>query len=750
MLQRLRFSVDTGWLVAALLPLLGILPTLNGDWVINTADGVFHVHRIFAMTTLMQHGDFYPRWIPYFHLGYGYPVFNFYAPLATWIGGLLGLIGITAPVAFALVVAGGWMVGSAGVYGLARRWQPPAAALVSAALWAYAPSAFQGVWNIGSIAQLSASAVVPWLLLAVVRLTERPSLRRVSGLGFTFGLLLLTHQPTTVLMALFLIPGIPLLCGWFARRDKRILSRLVAAAAGLLLGAGIAMIFLLPMAVELPYIQVSQGADNLRNVLTASFLQPYQLFLPVNAPDLNDLNRNLPDTLGLLTGVMAAIGWLTLVWRHHYRLALVWGAAALFVVFLLLPLSLDFWLHVPLLGQLRFPGRALRLGAVFFSLLGGSSLLLVPRRWQMSAGGLLCAVIIVTSLPLIYPSREQLDFSHLNAADFIRYELDTTSFGGTSYDEFKPIWGEGTPYDAPDLNDYRTDPLRVDFIRRGDEGKALTHSGGLTYHYQSEQPQQVRFRQFYFPGWAAAIDDQPAAVFPDQEFGLLSLHVPAGDHTIRLSRPGTTAQRIAPLLTLVSLAIAVVCAVRKFHTVTSTCERLSPRFAFGMALALVSFALVNRLYIQPHTDWFRLRSPLDAPGAMQTPVHISFGDAYELLGYSLNQTSVAAGETLNVTLFWRALRPLTIPYPPTVQLVNTGVTEAWATTSAFFIGAADIRHTPDYFVSEMYQLPIYPDAPSGDGLISVQLRDSTTNELLRLPDGRDRLLLPVRVRVSGS
>jgi hypothetical protein len=44
---------DWGLLLAALLPLIAILPTLNGDQVINTADGVFHVHRIFAMTTLM-------------------------------------------------------------------------------------------------------------------------------------------------------------------------------------------------------------------------------------------------------------------------------------------------------------------------------------------------------------------------------------------------------------------------------------------------------------------------------------------------------------------------------------------------------------------------------------------------------------------------------------------------------------------------------------------------------------------------
>jgi len=140
--RRFPLPFDIGLLAAALLPLVAILPTFNGDWVINTADGVFHVHRIFAMTTLMQSGDLYPRWIPYFHLGYGYPVFNFYAPLATWLGGVLGVLGISAPLAFTLIVALGWMIGSAGVYALGRRWLPAPAALVGAALVGVCPFGF--------------------------------------------------------------------------------------------------------------------------------------------------------------------------------------------------------------------------------------------------------------------------------------------------------------------------------------------------------------------------------------------------------------------------------------------------------------------------------------------------------------------------------------------------------------------------------------------------------------------------------
>jgi hypothetical protein len=364
-----------------------------------------------------------------------------------------------------------------------------------------------------------------------------------------------------VLVGLFIALGAPLLCLWFARRDNRWLARFISVGGGLLLGAGIAMIFLLPMVLEVPSIQVSKGATNLANVLAASFLQPYQLFLPATAPDMSDLNRSLPDSLGLVTGILAALGLIGLLYRRQYRLALAWGAAAAFVIFLLLPISTSFWLTMPLLGQLRFPGRVLRLGAIFFGLLGASSLLLLPRRWQTSGAIVVGVVIIVSALPILYPSRELLDFSHLSAADFIRYEQQTYSFGGTSYDEFKPIWGDHVPSDVPsDLDAYVTDPLHINVKDYGDA--TVTPLDDQHFQVNSSQPFELHFRQFYFPGWTASVDGQPTPVFPNAEFGLLSLNVPTGEHVVSLSRPGTLAENIAPWLSLVIAAPpAVLCSV---------------------------------------------------------------------------------------------------------------------------------------------------------------------------------------------
>jgi uncharacterized membrane protein len=110
--------LDYGLLAALILPLIGIIPTI-GDGVIKSADAPLHAHRIYAMTVLLRSGSLWPRWVPWFHLGYGYPVFNFYPPGVFYLGGVLGLLGIPTTVAFTLISALAW-VRSVGTYKLAR------------------------------------------------------------------------------------------------------------------------------------------------------------------------------------------------------------------------------------------------------------------------------------------------------------------------------------------------------------------------------------------------------------------------------------------------------------------------------------------------------------------------------------------------------------------------------------------------------------------------------------------------------
>ena len=54
------------------------------------------VARVFEMGKVLQNGIFPVRFVPDLGYGYGYPIFNFYAPLAYYIGASFIFLGFDA------------------------------------------------------------------------------------------------------------------------------------------------------------------------------------------------------------------------------------------------------------------------------------------------------------------------------------------------------------------------------------------------------------------------------------------------------------------------------------------------------------------------------------------------------------------------------------------------------------------------------------------------------------------------------
>lgn len=321
-----NLSFDWGVAAALLLPLIGILPMLS-DQVINTADGPLHVHRIYAMTTLLESGDLWPRWVSWFHLGFGYPVFNYYPPGVFYLGGLLGLLGISAPLAFNLISAFAWSFGSAGTYLLGKKFLPPYGALLAAALWAYAPSRLFEVWDQGSLPQIMAGACIPWVFWGLLKVCEYPSRRTIAGLALPVAGLILSHQPLTLMLALLLLPGGLLLPLWYSRQQwNTVWRRYSSVFASAALAAGLTAIFVLPLALELRYVAGSQQAEDTIPYLISNFLQPQEIFAQPGRMDLTDLRFELPTTFGLLAAVVALPGAIALIRLKRYGLLLGLGS----------------------------------------------------------------------------------------------------------------------------------------------------------------------------------------------------------------------------------------------------------------------------------------------------------------------------------------------------------------------------------------------------------------------------------------
>lgn len=729
-----------------------------GEGLANGADAPFHLHRIYALAETIQAGNFYPRWIPYFHLGYGYPVFNYYAPGATHIAAWLVLANVDPVSAYNLTVALGWIIGSIGMFLLARKLFSVPVALLSSLLWVYAPSRFFEVWWQGSLAQIVSTSLIPFVFYGVLRAREDPGPGNSLCLAIPFTLIVLTHTPTSYIVAVFLLPCCLLAC---CRNGsvKRALRTLLFFLAGAGIAAGLSAVFLLPALTELPYVKIGNELSDTVAFLSQRFLDPSELFSFPQLVDSSDATLILPRSLGLVGALLSVVGALALIHQRRTGLALLLLAGLAFAVFLTLEQSLPVWLAIPGLRNLRFPERILRLAAMFIALLGASSVLIVPIKWRAIASCLLSILVIMQALPLTHPRDDDRHWQDISAVDEIEMEYRDHIWGTTSYNEYLPIWGKGIPFDLPpDLQGYVEDPLQIrvyakDFTRWADR---------VEYRYEDRDKitiqvygasVELRFRQFYFPGWQIWRNGESYPIEVDDEFGLLQVRLPEGEHLLELRYIGTPIQRFAALLSLLGIAACLVI----WHRGRSARRRpfvptrpLNRRQALIIICALVAFAAANKWWLQEHV--FRLQSDASMPAYMRERLDVTFDESVTLLGYTLHTDTIGASSVLDLRIYWRLAAQPTSEYRPIVQLVNLGANEAWAVSQpGTFEGGAISKLAADQFLSDGHRLELFEQVPDYVGRISVQLmREDGSKRFAKLEDGSNRLLLPEIIPIHNE
>ncbi len=157
------------------------LPLLAGPGLLNTrggGDSPFLLQRLQQLETAVLQGHLPVRWMPDANYGYGYPFFNYYAPLSIYITFLFRLIGFSYVRAIQLSQLAGFFVAAAGMFYLARRWlKSDWAGLLAAAAYTVAPFHMVNVYTRGdSLAEFWAMAFYPLVILAADFLWEATQL----------------------------------------------------------------------------------------------------------------------------------------------------------------------------------------------------------------------------------------------------------------------------------------------------------------------------------------------------------------------------------------------------------------------------------------------------------------------------------------------------------------------------------------------------------------------------------------------
>ena len=710
----------------------GLLNTRGGG------DSPFLLQRLHQLTTALAGGHFPVRWMPDANYGFGYPFYNFYAPLSIYVAALFRFLGFSLVGAIKLAQLAGFWLAALAIYHLARRWLGSDwAGLLAAAAYSLAPFHMVNVYVRGdSLAEFWAMALYPLVLLAADELVSRPGRPTILLLALSFAALILSHNISALIFTPFLL--LYLLLAVWRRQGRRWQLRrpvVLAGAAALGLGLVLSAWFWLPALGETGLAQtgpVTAGYFHYGNHFLANPVQGSLLFN-------YDVAGREAFHMGLVQAGLALAGLLVLLgqaWRRRSitPAGLFTSAVLLLATFMLSPLSRPVWDHLPLLPYTQFPWRFLSVQALAAALLTGA-LAWLPGRVLLVPAGVL--VLLVSGLGNLTTDFLPLTDADVTAEHLAAYEWFSGNIGSTVSAEYLPPTVQPRPQTGPWLSGGQRD---VAVVLRG-AGLARLQTRQATrqsWQLAVSDPAGANFMlpTLYWPGWQARLDGAPFPLAAAPGSGLMLLDgVPAGDHTLTLQL-GRTPLRLAAEL----LSLAGVLGLLGWLIVTrSRPGRGLAGWAVGLAASAGVLAIAAHLWPAPAHDAGTLTWDFAQMAYLHhAPQGILFDDGSRLRQYAYSAETVAPGDTLTVNLAWDL---------PAGAAAGEAVTLALATPAVNRVDHAPllVAQTQPRAADQMaFALTIPANAPAGLYVPRLVL----ANSLPLMPSGQargDLFLRPLRV-----
>ncbi len=552
-------------------------PLLTPVYFLKAHDAAHHVFFLTEFHQGIQDGYLYPRWGPDHALGYGYPTFIFYAPLAYYVAEVFHLMGAGPTAAIKITYALAFILSGLTMYAFVKRLWGHEAGLVSAMVYTYVPYRLVDIYVRCAFPEFCAFVFFPLVLLFFLELVETGQRRYLALAGLAYAGLILTHVVTAFLFTPLLIAYVL----WLVLRKARSRLRQWLRLGGLSLAAavlalGLSAVFLLPMLVERSYIAQEQWTRATYSY-DQHFIYPFQFFsafwdygYAVGGPE---------DTLSLQLGLAAVIlslmaAVLTPRWGSERRLSsrgtvLFFLGLTLVIILAMLPVSLPLWRLLSVAALVQFPWRLLALTAFTLSVLAGAVVLGLNSEGYRNQRGeegregvsathpglyVLLLAVILASFAYTLPEYTELSPRLETPAAPIDFELaHPDMIGMMAYTQEQP---RSTPLVAQYL---AGEPLvKAHALTEGATVEMVRHGGGSEeIMVRSSQEATIQFYTYYFPGWRGYVDGQEVPIRPEEPYGLITLDVPAGEHQVKIRFGDTPVRVVGKVISLLSLGLSL-------------------------------------------------------------------------------------------------------------------------------------------------------------------------------------------------
>jgi len=756
---------------------LAIQPLLTGHmpW---QGDGLLHYVRLAVLENDVARGDLFPRWSPDLAYGYGFPLFNFYAPFSYYVGlpfrwldfSLKAATNASYILAMWTLALGGYLWGKDG--------GQKSSGGFAALLLCYNPYILNNLLHRSALGELWGLAWLMMTMWAIHRLFDgrfvngRSRVFLIATLCYAF--LLLSHNITALIGTPFILGyalfrclmSDPAIEGYDIPISRQKLTLLLFVPLALALSA----FFWLPAFVEKDLVQVERLVDG-DNFAYSNHFIPSDIARDGDGfpADAAWLNRPLPWGTFFqwfsitVTSVMTIplIIYLKVSKKIKDSDGLFWPIGIYFAAWLI-PFALTsatsvvIWDRLPLLHFVQFPWRFLGLCAISFMMLFVKLLQTwaflsnkqvsetAPKatQTQMRWQGILLIFLFLIKIPILgmliveemniyfwptpHPALPLVDSQ--TTAEITAFELQTGWLGTTAAGDYLP----------------RT----VQTLPRPEQAPALNPFELTNQPYQVTELTALQFSQFYFSNWRAyevvpsTQEMLPLELTPSVPYGFLELKLDPGTYLFELRQTATPIQHVGNLISLtvgICLIGYVAFVLRQFFApLDFVLGRHFPRqkgdeyiyvavmsITWFLLLVPAGFAVAKTAVLDHRDSAFHVRNQ-----RLKDPVLdvANFDNQIYFLGEDRRNSTRVEQNQVELRLFWGANQP-TQDYSVSLQVLDQDGYR-YGQSDHLHPGHLPVTRWPENsYISDDHLISLVPGTPLGPYRVDVIIYDEEGRRL---------------------
>lgn len=576
-------------IILIIITVLAVSGLLNNQYFAIHDDQ--HIARLYLLDQAVRQGSLYPRWVGGLGFNFGYPLFNFYPPLIYYVAEFFHLLGFNLLWSLKLMIITGSFLSSIGMYLLGKRFFDKKTGLLATTLFTFFFYRAITIYIRGAWAEFFAMSILPFVFLGLDDIYKNKSLKSTFLFSLSLGLLILAHPliafPTTFFIGLFFIYY------FFYSKNRWQFSKNLLV--GIFFALSLSAFFWLPSIVEKQYTLVDTILTHELANYKIHFVYPYQFwFSPWGyGGSIAGPNDGVSFQLGKIHIFLTIFSLAVFLFYFFIKKKGESVKIYVFLFFLLLfslfmssIYSQFIWDRLKYLWYLQFPWRFLTFIGIFISLIAGAGIYYFGKLIKLDNNlkKVLFNLIIISLLAITVikystyskpNNKKTYDEKKLTSFEEISWRVSKTSF------EFSPygIKTKKTKLGTTTIGLERQDLSKESFkILSSDKGTIRVKTiadkfSKKEFKIESTGPLEFRLNTFNFPGWQASLDGKEIKINDKNDYKLITVLVPEGNHKLSFIFKNTLIRTLGNLISIFSLIILFFCflrnLVKKDHLISS-------------------------------------------------------------------------------------------------------------------------------------------------------------------------------------